>query len=81
MGYAKPGQNTAGIHLRQHARAFVFDDGVHDRGVFVSVDIGMMGDLVKERVSIRIIVCEHVKDPVFSDIGDSSFATCSWQHL
>ena len=50
MGYAKAGQNTAGIHTRLYSRAFVFSDGV-DRAVFVSVDMGMMGQLVKRYVS------------------------------
>eukprot|EP00094_Tigriopus_californicus_P008850 TCALIF_08531-PA protein Name:"Similar to ASAH2 Neutral ceramidase (Homo sapiens)" AED:0.15 eAED:0.15 QI:0/0/0/0.9/1/1/10/0/689 len=46
MGFAKAGQNTAGIHTRLFSRAYIFDDGVK-RGVFVSVDMGMMGQLLK----------------------------------
>ncbi len=51
MGYAKQGQNTKGIHVRQFSRAFIFeseDDG--QRAVFVSTDTGMMGQLVKMEV-------------------------------
>ncbi len=49
MGYAKTNQTTAGIHTRLFSRAFIFDDG-DDRAVFVSVDMGMMGQLVKRYV-------------------------------
>ena len=53
MGYAKQGQNTAGIHIRQYSRAYVFEqDG--ERNVFVSVDAGMMGQLVKMKVNSSI---------------------------
>ena len=50
MGYAKQGQNTAGIHIRQYARAYVFEDTQGYRNAFVSVDAGMMGQLVKMKV-------------------------------
>merc|ERR1711970_321717 len=49
MGYAKQGQNTAGIHIRLYSRAYIVEDpetGV--RVVFVSADAGMMGQLVKK---------------------------------
>ena len=50
MGYAKQGQNTKGIHIRQFSRAFVFEqDG--ERNVYVSADCAMMGQLVKMKVS------------------------------
>jgi len=49
MGYAKQGQNTKGIHIRQFSRAFIFEqDG--ERNVYVSADCGMMGQLVKMKV-------------------------------
>ena len=48
MGYAKQGQNTAGIHLRLYARSFVVEDDDGSRVAFVSVDSGMMGQLVKK---------------------------------
>eukprot|EP00095_Tigriopus_kingsejongensis_P005560 maker-scaffold736_size104543-snap-gene-0.19 protein:Tk05560 transcript:maker-scaffold736_size104543-snap-gene-0.19-mRNA-1 annotation:"hypothetical protein DAPPUDRAFT_309106" len=53
MGYAKGGQNTAGIHTRLFSRAFVFDDGVQ-RGIYVSVDMGMMGQLLKLELVDRL---------------------------
>ena len=37
MGYAKQGQNTKGIHIRQYSRAFVFEES-GSRNVFVSID-------------------------------------------
>lgn len=40
MGYGMPGQRTRGIWSRQHARAFVLDDGER-RTAFVVADIGM----------------------------------------
>jgi len=49
MGYAKPGQTNKGIHMRLFARAFIVDDG-DNRLVYVSADIGMMGQLVKIQV-------------------------------
>ena len=51
MGYAKQGQNTKGIHIRQYSRAFVFEESGL-RNVFVSVDCGMMSQLVKMKVCI-----------------------------
>merc|ERR1719259_1486167 len=49
MGYAKQGQNTAGIHIRLYSRAFIVEDpATGTRVVFVSVDAGMMGQLVKK---------------------------------
>lgn len=53
MGFAKAGQNTAGIHTRLFSRAYIFDDGTK-RGVFVSVDMGMMGQLLKLEVSLHL---------------------------
>ena len=53
MGYAKQGQNTKGIHIRQFSRAFIFEqDG--ERNVYVSADCGMMGQLVKMKVCTYI---------------------------
>ena len=53
MGYAKQGQNTKGIHIRQYSRAFVFEESGY-RNVFVSVGCGMMGQLVKKKVNYII---------------------------
>ena len=49
MGYAKQGQNTKGIHIRQYSRAFIFEES-GSRNVFVSIDCGMMSQLVKMKV-------------------------------
>ena len=48
MGYAKQGQNTEGIHLRLFSRAFLVEDSESgSRVCFVSIDVAMMGQLVK----------------------------------
>jgi neutral ceramidase len=40
-GYAKPGQNTEGIHTRLKSRAFIFvDPNTQNRLLFTSVDVG-----------------------------------------
>ena len=49
MGYGQKGQTTKGIHIRQHSRAFVFEQN-GTRNVFVSADCAMMGQLVKKKV-------------------------------
>ena len=51
MGYGKSSQKTQGIHIRQHSRAFAFQDDQGKNNVFVSVDSGMMGQLVKKKVN------------------------------
>ena len=53
MGYGKSSQKTKGIHTRLYSRAFIFEESGY-RNVFVSVDCGMMGQLVKKKV-IEII--------------------------
>lgn len=50
MGYANPAQLTSGIHTRLFSRAFIFDDGTNT-AVFVSVDCGMIDQIVKTEVS------------------------------
>ena len=50
MGYAAAGQIGAGIHTRQHARAFVFADDNEKRFAFVSVDAGMGSSAVNRGV-------------------------------
>ena len=52
MGYAAPGQVTAGIHMRQFARTFIIDDETN-RVVFVNVDCAMIDQLVKFEVCIH----------------------------
>ncbi|XP_045113665.1 neutral ceramidase-like [Portunus trituberculatus] len=49
MGYANPAQVNSGIHMRLFSRAFILDD-TQRRLVFVSVDCGMMGSLIKTKV-------------------------------
>lgn len=58
MGYAKEGQNTKGIHMRLFSRAFIFDDG-WKRSVFVSVDCGMIDQLLK--IEVKLILDERGK--------------------
>ncbi|XP_068227138.1 putative neutral ceramidase C isoform X1 [Palaemon carinicauda] len=53
MGYANPGQINSGIHMRLYSRAFLIDD-TSRRLVFVSLDCGMMGQLVKIEVVKRL---------------------------
>jgi neutral ceramidase len=52
MGYAQASQVGAGIHLRLRARAFIIGDtqNPEHRVVFVSIDGGMCGQLVKMHV-------------------------------
>ncbi|XP_050511965.1 neutral ceramidase isoform X2 [Diabrotica virgifera virgifera] len=47
MGYGDPFQLGCGLHLRQFARAFIFDDSV-SRVLFVTVDAGMVNHPVKQ---------------------------------
>ncbi|CAG4949482.1 unnamed protein product [Colias eurytheme] len=55
MGYANFEQVGHGIHLRQFARAFVFEDEASGhRFVFVSVDAAMMGHGVRSEVLKRL---------------------------
>ena len=49
MGFAHPNQTTAGIHTRLYSRAFIFDDG-YKKFVYASIDMGMMGHLLKSYV-------------------------------
>ena len=69
MGYAKQGQNTKGIHIRQYSRAFVFEEEGH-RNVFVSVDIGMMGQLIKMEASTQILRLMVQIKQLLRSIGD-----------
>jgi len=50
MGYAKLTQKGCGIHLRQFARAFIFDDG-QNRVVYVSADACMVSHGLRLAVS------------------------------
>lgn len=50
MGYAVPSQIGHGIHLRLRARSFVIADDDGKRVAFVSTDVGMGSDIVKNAV-------------------------------
>lgn len=50
MGYGKYDQTGSGLHLRQWARSFVISDKKNSM-VFVSVDVGMIGDGLRIKVS------------------------------
>ena len=56
MGYALPYQRTAGIHLRQWARAFIIAEPAPDgkRIVFVNTDLGMIFQIVHQEVLRRL---------------------------
>ena len=73
MGYAKAGQNTKGIHIRQYSRAFVFEQE-GSRNVFVSADCGMMGQLVKQKV------IEKLTNELNSDIYTAKNVVLSATH-
>jgi len=53
MGYANPVQVSAGIHMRQHARTFIIDDGAN-RIVYVNIDCGMIDQAIKTEVVNRL---------------------------
>ncbi|XP_050511966.1 neutral ceramidase isoform X3 [Diabrotica virgifera virgifera] len=55
MGYGDPFQLGCGLHLRQFARAFIFDDSV-SRVLFVTVDAGMVNHPVKQAVIEKLDV-------------------------
>ncbi len=56
MGYGLVQQRTAGIHLRQWARAFVIGENLTDgkRVVFVNTDLGMIFTAVHQEVMRRL---------------------------
>ncbi|MBJ6760218.1 neutral/alkaline ceramidase [Myxococcaceae bacterium JPH2] len=55
MGYAQVAQKTAGIHLRLRSRAFVIASPCNGkRVVFVSADLGMVFQAVKQQVVERL---------------------------
>ena len=55
MGYANPAQVSAGIHLRQWSRAFIFAETLTSkRVVFVNLDICMGTQIIKLEVSPTI---------------------------
>ena len=51
MGMANPSQKGEGIHMRLRSRAFaVYDPTSTKRWAFVSIDAGMGGQVLKNRV-------------------------------
>ena len=55
MGYATLGQKSTGIHMRLRSRAFVFTSPCNgNRLVFVSADLGMIFQVVKQKVITRL---------------------------
>jgi neutral ceramidase len=50
MGYARLEQKGGGIHLRQFARSFIFEDN-NSRVLFVSVDVAMVSIGIRKEVS------------------------------
>ncbi|RKG82268.1 alkaline ceramidase [Corallococcus exercitus] len=55
MGYGQVGQKTEGIHLRLYSRAFVIASPCNGRRVaFVSADLGMVFQAVKQQVVERL---------------------------
>ncbi|XP_064644788.1 uncharacterized protein LOC135498445 [Lineus longissimus] len=55
MGYANPGQTTAGIHTRLFSRAFIIADPKNStRVIFVSVDSCMITTVVKTQVLLKL---------------------------
>ncbi|KER28637.1 hypothetical protein T265_13542 [Opisthorchis viverrini] len=56
MGYARPGQNTQGIHTRLFSRAFIIqEDGPSPVTVlFINLDVGMISQLLKTQVVMEL---------------------------
>jgi len=66
MGYGGEANSvTAGIHMRQFARAFIIDDNLN-RVVFVNVDCQSISQLVKSEVKmycsfIQVVASAYVR--------------------
>ena len=54
MGYSMPQQQTAGIHLRTRARAYIVDDGTR-RIVFVTAELGALFQSVHQGVLRELV--------------------------
>lgn len=54
MGYAKPNQDAGGIHLRQFSRALMVEDQEGRRLVYVSIDNGMVSQLLRTSVLAKL---------------------------
>lgn len=53
MGYAKSGQDTAGIHMRLYSRAFIIADNNGNRICYVNTDLAMVSQAIKLEVNIK----------------------------
>lgn len=56
MGYAKFGQDTAGIHTRLYARTFIVQQANGNRIAYISCDLGMV-DQVSVAHRYRVLLC------------------------
>jgi neutral ceramidase len=65
MGFAEPAQKTSGIFMRLWSRAFVVGDG-SQRVAFVSADLGMMFQSVKQGV-VRKLAADPELAPWYDD--------------
>lgn len=54
MGYAKGGQDTAGIHFRLYSRAFIIVDQLGSRVCYVNTDLAMISQAVHNEVIRQI---------------------------
>lgn len=51
MGFAKSGQDSAGIHIRLFSRAFLVIDSTGKRVLMITCDLAMVSQIVKLEVS------------------------------
>lgn len=55
LGYGTTGQNSTGVHMRQHARAFIIEDAATgDRVVHVMDEIGLMQQSIRQGVLAKL---------------------------
>lgn len=54
MGYAKPSQDSGGIHLRQFSRAVLIEDRFGQRILYASIDSGMVSQLLTSQLMQRL---------------------------
>jgi len=80
MGMANPSQVGSGLHQRLRARTFVaLDDATNKRFAFVSLDAGMGGIVLKNRVVAALQKKLGNEDYTFANIGISGTHTHSGQ--
>lgn len=54
MGYAKPNQDSGGIHLRLFSRSIIIEDQSGQRILYSSLDNGMISQLLRVQVLKRL---------------------------